>query len=202
MNEVIFLTYIEKTDTCWLWKKAKTTAGYGVFAENRKTQYAHQYAWKLWKSPTLPKVIRHKCRNRHCVNPDHIEGGTQLENNRDRERDGTDNKGERHGNSILTEENVIEMRRLRREGMSLEDLMKRYDCGGTCIQLALSGQTWSHIANPITEQEKKQLRHHKKGKLTEEDKTDIRRRYADGVTQTRLANDYGVTQTTIYRVVL
>ena len=32
----------------------------------------------------LPEVVRHSCDNPRCVNPDHLEGGTQLDNIADR----------------------------------------------------------------------------------------------------------------------
>jgi len=126
-----------------------------------------------------------------------MEGGTQAENIRDRERDGTDNKGERHGKHKLTEENVVEMRRLRREGASVEELQTKYGIGThSAILYALTGETWSHIPNPLTEEEMKATRHHKK-KLTAEQITEIRSRYADGVTKARLAEDFGVSSTAI-----
>jgi lambda repressor-like predicted transcriptional regulator len=202
MDAQRFESFLMK-DECWLWSRAKTTAGYGVFRDpaTGKNAYAHQHAYRLWVSPNLPKVVRHKCRNRHCCNPDHLEGGTHKENNGiDKQRDGTDNKGERHGNSKLTAEQVVEMRRLRREGWSLEQLMARYELTSSAILHALSGKHWSHIPDPITEEEMKALRHHKKGKLTEEDKADIRHRASHGVKQTYLAKEYGVSQTTIRNI--
>jgi hypothetical protein len=53
------------------------------------------------------------------------------------------------------------------------------------------------VPNPLTPEEVKTLRHHRKGKLTEEDLVEIRRRFADGVSKVRLAEDYGVCPTTI-----
>lgn len=198
MDEQTFRACVTETETCWLWTRAKTRAGYGVFTRSSKTHYAHHQAWKFWKSPDLPVVIRHTCRNRHCVNPAHLEGGTQKENNGiDRERDGTDNKGERHGNHRLTEANVVEMRRLRREGTSLEDLMKRYGVTHSCILLALTGEHWSHVPNPLTKEEMKRTRKRRAGKLTAEQVAEMRRRFADGVSKVRLAEDYKVSTQTI-----
>ena len=199
MNEQTFLSHVNQTAECWLWSRAKSAAGYGVFSRQNKIYYAHQYAWKLWKSPDLPAIVRHTCRNRHCCNPDHLEAGTHKENNGiDRERDGTDNKGERHGNHKLTEEQVVEMRRLRREGTSVDDLQRQYKLGThSAVMHALTGKTWSHVPNPLTAEEMKTLRHHKKGKLSDQQIVEIRRRFADGVSKSRLAHDYDVSATTI-----
>lgn len=203
MDEQTFLTYIDQTEECWLWKRSKTPAGYGVFNRMNKVYYAHHQSWKLWKTTELPEVIRHKCRNRHCVNPDHLEGGTKKENNGiDRERDGTSNKGERHGLHKLTEANIIEMRQLRRDGTSLEELQKRYniECHSTIMQ-ALIGKTWSHVANPLTKEEMKELRHYKKSEITEDQQAEICRLVKLGVPKTKLGKDYGVSATTILNIV-
>lgn len=200
MDEATFLTKLEKTETCWLWTACVDRAGYGAFSRQNKRHYAHHQAWKLWKTPDLPVVIRHTCRNRHCVNPDHLEGGTQKENNGiDKERDGTTNKGERHGNSKLTDESVVEMRRLRREGQSLEQLMERYDgVSHSAILYALTGSTWTHVPDPLTKAEMKETRKPPKRRaLTDEQMAEMRRRFADGVSKARLAKDYGVSATTI-----
>jgi len=168
MDETAFVECLNQDGECWVWMKAKTPAGYGVFRDplTKKTAYAHHHAYRLWVSPVLPKVVRHKCRNRHCCNPDHIEGGTHKENNGiDRERDGTDNKGERHGNSKLTAEQVVEMRRLRREGASMEDLLARYvGVKSSGIYYALTGRHWKHIPDPLTKEEMREIhRQHLRG---------------------------------------
>ena len=207
MDETTFLKYILKGESCWLWTRAKTPAGYGVFSRNNKLHYAHHQSWKLWKNQELPKLVRHTCKNKHCVNPDHLEAPADplrphLENQSiDRERDGTDNKGERHGRHVLTEQDVLEMRQLRREGWSLKSLMERYPVQAhSALLMALNGSTWSHLPNPITETEAKELRHHKPGKLTEEQKQEIRQKRAMGVTFVRLGQDYDVSATTIQNI--
>ena len=42
------------------------------------------------------KVVRHKCDNPRCINPDHLELGTQLDNVEDARKRGRVSSGSRH----------------------------------------------------------------------------------------------------------
>ena len=59
---------------CWLWEGSHQEKGYGFFAVNQKVQIAHRVAYEMFKGP-IPEglTIDHLCRNRRCVNPDHLE---------------------------------------------------------------------------------------------------------------------------------
>lgn len=72
---------IEITPTCWLWKGARTSRGYGQKSVASKGRQAHRVVWEVTRGP-VPKglVLDHLCRVRHCVNPDHLEPVTQRVN--------------------------------------------------------------------------------------------------------------------------
>jgi hypothetical protein len=71
---------------CVLWTGTKRTNGYARFANNGvRNQYGHRVAFEIFNGP-IPKgkVVRHACDNPLCVNPGHLEIGTQADNMKDR----------------------------------------------------------------------------------------------------------------------
>lgn len=81
---------------CWLWTAAVDGCGYGLLFAGRPRR-AHRISWylrhKRW--PVEGKELDHLCRNRWCVNPDHLEEVTHQENVR-RGRVGQFNKNKTH----------------------------------------------------------------------------------------------------------
>ena len=79
-----FWAKVEKTDTCWIWIAALGGGhGYGMIRspEGRKMLLAHRVAYELLVGPIPPGLeLDHLCRNRRCVNPEHLEPVTHREN--------------------------------------------------------------------------------------------------------------------------
>jgi hypothetical protein len=68
--------------TCVEWRGAVTSAGYGSVADGKGSSLlAHRVAYEQVFGP-IPAgmTLDHLCRNRRCVNPDHLEPVTNREN--------------------------------------------------------------------------------------------------------------------------
>lgn len=71
---------INKTDTCWEWTACKGK-GYGLVHFEGKLRVAHRVVYQLLVGK-IPEglTLDHLCRNRSCVNPEHLEPVTQKVN--------------------------------------------------------------------------------------------------------------------------
>ena len=67
---------------CWEWTGAKFTTGYGnLFIRGGQCMVAHRYSWLAHRGPYDQRLdLDHLCRNRGCVNPDHLEPVTRQVN--------------------------------------------------------------------------------------------------------------------------
>ncbi len=65
---------------CWEWQKSCNSAGYGQLTENKVYWLAYRYAYACTNNIEKENIIRHKCHNTKCCNPEHLESGTHKDN--------------------------------------------------------------------------------------------------------------------------
>lgn len=67
----------ESTGDCWNWNSVNLES-YGQIYINGRANGVHRLSWELFNGPLKEGlVIDHKCRNRRCINPDHLRLVTQ-----------------------------------------------------------------------------------------------------------------------------
>jgi hypothetical protein len=130
-----FNKFIEKTEECWLWTSA-TQGTYGAFWYDSKQILAHRMSYILHHGPiTDGLIVRHKCRNKLCVKPEHLETGTLKENSADRWRDNT-------MNNKLTVEQV---QLIRSSDKSLKQLAEEFGVHFCTISKIKANKSWQQI---------------------------------------------------------
>ncbi len=81
-----FMSKVDTSGDCWIWKGAKTTGGYGQFWNGDRKIVAHRFLLEPEKAKKLQSAgmeACHSCDNRLCVRPSHIFIGTRSDNMRD-----------------------------------------------------------------------------------------------------------------------
>ncbi len=147
-------TIPEPNSGCLLWTGATDTRGYGQMAVRRVTTSAHRIAWRLANgSIDRHQHVLHRCDTPACVNVDHLFLGTHQDNMNDMAAKGrratehlTKRKGELNGNSVLIEDDVRVIRRLRTGGCSLGTIALRFGISKQNVSMIVKNKTWAHVA--------------------------------------------------------
>lgn len=121
---------VDQNSGCWNWLLSKWD-GYGKAWYEGSMRRAHIVFYTIARGTRPSQHLDHVCRNRGCVNPDHLEQVTQSENNK------------RAGK--LTPEDVVFIRRTyrKRSNGGIYKLATKFGVTPQAIQMALSGKTWS-----------------------------------------------------------
>lgn len=191
---------------CWEWLAAKSDKGYGklmVDTQSKKFELAHRYAYALHFGSIPPgMVVRHKCDNQGCVNPYHLELGTQKDNIRDAVQRGRLKQrlsaiGEKNGSCKFTDEQVEQMRVMQKEGASFQEIAHAFNasyshvtkvCRKGARVLDLKGQS------SFLQTTKSQGVGDARKKVTEEMKEQILALIKEGKTHRETADIVGLSQ--------
>jgi HNH endonuclease len=132
---------------CWLWTGSiGSPHGYGIAYHNKRRYRAHRLAWALKHGP-IPRgrFVCHHCDTRACCRDEHLFLGTHRANMRDMNRKDRRVRGEQSPHAKLTAACVVELRRLRADGMSWQRLADRFGVSVAAVRQVLDGVSWSHV---------------------------------------------------------
>lgn len=141
---------------CWHWRGGREPQGYGTFdLSNGMTAKAHRVAYVIHYGEDIPEMLtRHNCDNPPCCNPHHLQKGTDLDNSHDARDRGrlrpnptnTHARGSKVAKAKLTEDQVLEIRRLHDEcSISQKRLAEIYGVKGCTIHNVVRRKLWTHI---------------------------------------------------------
>lgn len=126
-----------------------SAGGYvSVWHDHRRWQ-AHHIIYKSFEGD-IPegKCIRHRCDRPACISPDHLLLGDQIDNIRDRDDRHRNRQlaGEAHGQSKLTEGDVLEIRELHDSGLFTNQILAdSFGVTDSHIRHIVNCRVWKHI---------------------------------------------------------
>ncbi len=165
----------EPMSGCWLWTGPLNGSGYGTACYFSKPQGIHRIAWSERFGPIAQGLhVCHKCDTRSCCNPTHLFLGTPHDNSMDASRKGRNGsqryperrprgdghwarifpeklrcgRGESHGHTTLTNEQVLEIRDIWEnacDGVSQKALSRKYKVSQGTISHIVNRLTWGHL---------------------------------------------------------
>jgi hypothetical protein len=135
-------TMPEPNSGCFLWRGPVDGRGYGRTYMGGKTVKAHRAAWELVNGPIpVGMLVRHRCDNPSCVNPDHLLIGTDRDNSDDKVRRRRHSFGERNHTAKLTPGQVAA---IRADARSNSAIARELGVHNATISRIRSGGLWNH----------------------------------------------------------
>lgn len=133
---------------CVFWPFARNDAGYPVINRKGELTYVHRLiCYKVHGEAPEGHETAHSCGNGHlgCVAPWHLSWKTYSDNQMDRIEHGTSNRGDQNGMSVLTEEDVREIKRLLETDTSSTEIAKMYDISKQTVSMIYHGKRWGWV---------------------------------------------------------
>jgi hypothetical protein len=124
--------YVVDENGCWVWQRLVSHNGYGRIVRDGKDYRAHRVYYEQRFGELAPEMqLHHRCRNKRCVNPDHLEPMTAEQHR----------QLVRHGKLGPTE--VQHIRALAANtSLTQREIAARFGVSSTQVSRILRGQRW------------------------------------------------------------
>lgn len=132
---------VQRSDGCWLWVGAQDGHGYGSLSIDGIPRKAHRLAYQ-WFVGLIPDGLDldHLCRNRACVNPDHLEAVSRAVNAR------------RGMKAKLSIDDVRVIKKRLRSGDAVRVVAKEYAVSSGAINAIRAGHNWTDVSDELEPQ--------------------------------------------------
>lgn len=195
-----FHSLYDKTDGCWEWQGSLNAGGYGKWACGTASRQAYKYAYG-----EIPKGMQvcHKCDNRKCVRPEHLFLGSIADNMADKVKKNRQAKGSRIGSSMLTEDIVLGIRKMRIAGADYQSIADKFNCSWDLVRKICKNAVWQHVPLGNESAAVKQRKpfsvnpDRRRTKLTQAQVQSIKSEISSGKTNKEIAQMHGVSPSTI-----
>lgn len=119
---------------CWEWQRSRQPGSYGLLPLGDTTVYAHRHFFEQ-KYGLLPEgyQVDHLCRNRACVNPEHMEAVTNSQNS------------QRGSNAKLTPEDVQTIRKMAGKGILQRPIASQFGIAQTHVSRIVTRRCWANV---------------------------------------------------------
>jgi hypothetical protein len=154
IGEKFWSRVVRHDEGCWEWRGGHISSGYGEISDY-KPLLAHRVSWELHYGPIPEGMgVLHHCDNKECSRPDHLFLGDARANARDLVNKGLHYsrqhpekvlRGERHGMSKVTEEQVREIRELAGT-MNQMQIAAKYGITHSAVSLIIRRKKWAHVS--------------------------------------------------------
>ena len=147
VNRAKAIEFYEDENGCFICTSHNRNAdGYPMIGINRKVWIMSRFVYTEMFG-IIPKdlVIRHKCDNPNCINPEHLETGTIADNNLDSKKRGRNIKGSRHHATKFSEHDVKRIKSMLAIGLRGRDIAGEFEVHERVISDIKRGAKWKHV---------------------------------------------------------
>ena len=198
---------VRGADECWNWLANKSAGRYGaikVGGKRGKDLKAHRIQM-IWQGVEVEgKVVRHKCDNPLCVNPKHLESGTQYDNVQDMMLRNRNNQasGERSGKAKLSNSAVRQIRERLRDGETVANIARSLLMNHQLIYNIATRKTYSKVAADVAySMPSSSGESNHNASVTEDQVAAMRRQYREVHCYNEVAREFGVSRAVAYRCI-
>ena len=147
MNRIVQKSNAE----CWPWVGGIGSFNRGMMRAEGRQQHSYRISYRIFADVIEDGlVIRHKCDNPNCVNPQHLIKGTQQDNVDDiYARNRNNHKpsiGSNNGRAKLNEKDVRNIKyELKYGAMNQSEIAREYEVSPKLISMINAGALWKHV---------------------------------------------------------